>query len=645
MSPPAFLSRREFLKRLGIAGTTCISSSALFSGCLNGSQNSQLPPILENTNLFVLDNFDRKDSDVLGDKWESLNPGFWQIKNNALRRKLPAPQDPIEVDWYPWHWDTHLDQDMPVDLDPSLPFSMLWRREWQLSGNYYIQVDFKIHDLPEQVKSSKFKHHQKGYACLGLGFGSSCLHESWTGSQSGYHSSYLRSVGSGNLGTDASWMLLLTDDGKFGIYSHATDELIPVSNSAEIDIGSLKTTSSGSIGLYIWGDDNQYATITGILAIDELIYTVQIQAANRISYTNGYTGLVTRGLMDFEFSQIALDAGENFKLETPTNELHVCYPLGDTLRQINGEWYCTFIALCRSSGQKLSIKISDQELPIEAWTDVEDHGQGAIINNQFRCNSAILDVKLPFSPAEKTMYYTVWKDEEHVTFDPRPGTQSVGPGTGFRGQLPSNGSYLGRLPQLQAPYKICGISSRAIHESNSDMPNTARYESWYIHDQPTEDAFKHMEAFNFQLIIWESGIWQLTSPFPPPSKNDAYKIINTTLGGPTTRWQMMRHWNVLNPGDEEFGMDDNKGPEQLLLRTREGLGQDIHYMQRNLQITEHLTRGLNNPNPIENPKRWRKWRLPAQDLSLYILDSRTWRTSQDTNIWDDEGWGKPRKSI
>jgi hypothetical protein len=55
-------------------------------------------------------------------------------------------------------------------------------------------------------------------------------------------------------------------------------------------------------------------------------------------------------------------------------------------------------------------------------------------------------------------------------------------------------------------------------------------------------------------MLWEDDVWYLELAFPPPSVDDAYKVITTTLGGPTTRWQMMRHWNVLNPGDHDYGL-------------------------------------------------------------------------------------------
>ena len=528
---------------------------------------------------------------------------------------------------------------MPIDNDPSLPFGMIWRRDWQLSGNYYVQLDFTIRSLGNTDNNAQHKQLRPGYACLGICFGSSCLHESWSGSQSGTHSSILRSLGTGNVGAEASWMLLLTDDGKFGLYSHATDDLIPLNRDTEVDMGSLEPMSTGSLALYVWGNDNQYSNVTGILSINNSVYTIHLPPVNRISFTNGYVGIVSRGQLDFECTRFALDPGENFPLHYSINELHTCYVLGDTLQYKDGSWRCTFVAICRSEGEQVSIKISDRELLAPEWEILSPSGTSRIVNNEFRLNTAIIEVILPFDPSERTMYYTVWKDGVNVTGDDRIGTQSVGIGTGFKEGVPISGNYVGRLPRLTAPYRLCGMSTRAIHESHSEPTGTARYEAWFIHDQPTEDAFRHFESYNFQAIIWEDGIWQLASILPPPTTNDAYKIINTTLAGPTSRWQMMRHWNVLNPGDSEYGMEDSKGPEQLIMRTQSGLGQDVNYMRRNFQIVQHLCRGEQNPNPDENPSNWRRWRMPAKDLSIYILDSRSWRSSQDTNIWQQQGWG------
>ncbi len=226
----------------------------------------------------------------------------------------------------------------------------------------------------------------------------------------------------------------------------------------------------------------------------------------------------------------------------------------------------------------------------------------------------------------------------NVTADPRIGTNSVGPGTGFIGKVPNTGGYVGRLPQLTAPYKVCGLSCHAIHKNRPDLPDWQEYQAWYVHDQPTPRAFQHLEEYNFQVMLWEDDVWYLELMFPPPSTDDAYKVITTTIAGPTTRWQMMRHWNVINPGDHDFGMDDVKGPEQLIVRQKGATGQDPAYMRRNFKIVQHLISGDEAPDPAINPKNWRKWRMPASDFSMYIVDARLWRTSQDTRIWDDEGW-------
>ena len=61
----------------------------------------------------------------------------------------------------------------------------------------------------------------------------------------------------------------------------------------------------------------------------------------------------------------------------------------------------------------------------------------------------------------------------NVTPDPRLGTDSIGSGTGLVGGVPLNGDYVGRLPKLEAPYKVCGLSCHAIHTSSkADLPNS-----------------------------------------------------------------------------------------------------------------------------------------------------------------------------
>lgn len=631
-------SRREFLQQMGIIGATSLGGGAILSSCKKPASHTPAPSLPGQSSAFVIDDFNRLDAHTAGNAWESMNPGYWHIKNNALRRRLSNVGDQRPGDWFPWHYETHRQAAMPRNVDPSLPFGMLWRRDWQLSGNYSIRFDFTIHALPAYDEDSHILQNQPGYAVLGLTFGSSCLHESWSGSNAGQHTSLLKSLIPGQRTSDAAWMALLSDSGDFGFYSHLTDELTPIDGDAALTFDTLRPGVSGSITLFVAGDDEQYADISALLHIDDDWHTVRLPRVNRISYTNGYFGLVARGLMDFEITSISLDPGENIQLDAPTNELQVCYPLGDTLRQADDSWTCRFVSIFRNAGQEAVLRVSDSPQPEGGWARVPIAARAPVVSNDFRRNTAVLDATLPYSPATRTLYYTVWKDGIDVTADPRIGTHSVGPGTGFIGKVPASGQYVGRLPQLTAPYRICGLSCHAIHKNNPDLPDWQEYQAWYVHDQPTPDAFAHLEAYDFQVMLWEDDVWYLELMFPPPSTDDAYKVINTTIAGPTTRWQMMRHWNVLNPGDHDFGMDDVKGPEQLIVRETEGTGQDRDYMRRNFQIVQHLISGDEAPSPEGNPKNWRKWRMPAKDFSMLIMDARLWRTSQDTRIWDDQGW-------
>ncbi len=326
------VSRRGFLQRMGIIGATSLGGGAIVSSCKQptGSSTIALP---NRSSAFVIDDFNRLDAYEAGDAWESMNPGYWLVKDHVLRRRLKNEGDQRPGDWFPWHYETHKFDQIPTDRDPSLPFGMLWRRDWQLSGNFSIQIDFKIHALPPYSAGEAGKpaalHNTPGYGVLGLAFGSSCLHESWTGSNAGEQASLLKSLVPGQYNTEAAWMALLSDEGNFGFYSHVTDELTPVDDQAAVNTGTIKPGTSGSITLYVAGDDEEHADISALLRLGDEWHTVQLPRVNRMLYTNGYFGLVGRGLMDFEVSNVSLDPGDNLQLDTPLNELQVCYPLGD----------------------------------------------------------------------------------------------------------------------------------------------------------------------------------------------------------------------------------------------------------------------------------------------------------------------------
>lgn len=560
----------------------------------------------------TVDDFKRPDSLHHGDEWETMNPGYWKIENKALRRRLKNVGDRNPTHWFPWHWETHRNQPMPVERDPSLPFGMIWRRDWKLEGNYTIRAEFTVHSLPPRPEGkARWKQQQPGYALMGICFGGRTLYESWHG---------------GGKKGNAAWMALWRDNNVFGFYDHSTDQPKTPQGNCDKTTEQLKSGDKITIELAVSGNDPKTATVTATLTAGSSTTVVTCSDVERKMYTEGYFGLAARGLLDFEVNRVLLEPGGNKPDDVSINELHTCYPLGDTLRRVHGRWHCLFVAMFRNHGEETEIRISDSPSPPGGWKSVPLAGSASILSNEFRRNTAVIDAALPYSPADKTMYYTVWKDGRDVTKDPR---------VCFLGKK----DYVGCLPRLKAPYRLCGLGGHAIHGGRPNLPNVAKFQEHWVHDQPTPDAYKYLEEYKFQIMLWEDDVWYLELMFPPPSTDDAYKVITLTIAGPTARWQMMRHWNVVNPGDHDHGMDDVKGPEQRLVRLHDDLGQDSEYMRRNFKIVSHLVSGDEIPSGTSNPKRWRRWKMPDGDFSLVILDSRLWRTSQDTNIWDDEGWG------
>lgn len=572
--------------------------------------------------------FQRPDSLYHGDDWESLNPGYWEIRGNALRRRVHSLGDRARNTGFPYHYETHGARlgsySMPVAYDPSLPPGLIWHRRWRLEGNYKLAIEGRIAAVahaPEQGDDPAWRMYQPGYGLLGLGFGSATLYESF---------------GMGGPNGKAAWIASWTDDGHFGILEHGSDDPIATERAAPPAAGDRFR-----IDVEVGGTDPEQATVTASLTVEGRgsIATVSVDNVERAAYTTGFAGCAARGLLDFEVSRFVVEPGENRPLEPRINDCHVCYALGDTLRNDDGAWTVRFIGLFRSDGAKAELRVADTSNPPGGWHTVPVCGAAPIVTNDFRRSTAVIDAILPRNPAEATLYYTAWKDGRNVTADPRPGTDAVGIGTGQVGAVPASGDYVGRLPRLAAPYKLCGLSCHAIHGGGPKLPDAGPGGGFFVHDQPTPGAYRHLEEYGFQVMMWEDDVWYMELLLYPPSPDDAYKIVTTTLCGPATRWQMMRHWNTINPGDHDYGMDDVKGPEQIAIRTHEDLGQDRAYMRRNFQIVHHLVTGDEAPSGTANPKKWRRWKMPNRDFSLLILDSRLWRSSQDTSIWDDQGWG------
>ncbi len=543
----------------------------------------------------VVDDFNRRDSFYAGDGWHSLNPGYWKVEGRALRRRIKTRGDRGRKTGFPFH------AYMETDYEFLPPYGMIWRRDWKLERNFHIVVEAVVRELPRKTP-------EPGYSLMGICFGGRTLYESWNGA--------------GGPG-DACWYAAWRDDRTFGVYDHTTDDRKPVARHAETTGPQLAPGDRVTIEVELSGDSGSMATVDARITAKGETASVHLENFDRSDYTNGYFGLVGRGWLDFEVTRVELDPQANEPIEAPLNELRVCYPLGDTLREVDGEWRCRFIAVFRQEGRFAEIRISDSDRPESGWARIESAGRGDVVTNDFRRATAVIDCRLPFNPAEREMFYTVWKDGDDVTPDPRPSAQQ----------------YVGRLPRLSAPYRLCGLSCHAISGSKPGMERTAPFQENWVHPQPLRDAYLYLEHFEFQVMLWEDDVWYLELLLYPTSTDDAYQIIFTTLANETTRWQMMRHWNVINPGDHDHGMDDVKGPEQLAVRNRADLGQDPEYMRRNFEIVQHLISGDDSPSGTANPKRWRRWKMPERDFSLLIMDARLWRNSQDTHIWTTEGWG------
>ena len=568
----------------------------------------------------LLDNFERPDSQYHGDDWESLNPGYWEIKNNSLVRRLKNVGEKARKTGFPYHYETHKHgghSSMPVDYDPSLPEGVLWHRKWNMSGDFSIAAEFVYTSERRSLEGDEkadWKMFQPGYGFIGLVLGGKNLFEGY-GKMSNINA------------------LTWSDDNKIAF----RDKKHKLTGTKDL---ALKVGDKFSIEIHITkvagGTSKISGKVTGPSGVLEFS-----QNAKTI-HVDGYVGIISRGLTGFTVNKVSIDSKANKELKVKVNDCHACYALGDTLKKVNGKWQVRFISMFRNDGNNVEIRISDKAEPEGGWSKVAVAGKAKVENNDFRINTAIIDAILPIDPSKATLYYTVWKDGKNVTADDRVGTDACGPGTGMIGDIPVPGNYVGRLPQLTAPYKMCGLSCHAINSGVVEKGSTKFMGSqaeWRVRDQPTFGSYKHLEDYNFQVMLWEDDIWYLELYLYPPSTDDAYKQITTTICGPTSRWQLMRHWNVLNPGDHDHGMDDVKGPEQILIRKYKNLGQDREYMQRNFKIVSHLMTGKINPSGTDNPKRWRLWEMPKKDFSVVICDSRLWRSSQDTNIWDDQGWG------
>ncbi len=614
------MQRRKFLK----SSASSVGATALANN-LNYSASAAL-----NLPGTVIDDFSRPDSLFHGSKWESLNPGYWKIENGSLRRRLKNYGDRARRTGFPYHSETHGGKKMETEYDPSLPQGVLWRREWKLKDVYEITLQGTFRgELPSPPEGDQpdWQMYQPGYGLIGLAIGGKNLFESY---------------GKERQATLIGWQ----DDDSLSIVKEPGTGKGVKANARKgpksVAAPALKPGDTFTLAVKVAGDGNGTAKVTSQFSVGDTQVELE-RTGVPWRFTQGYFGVVGRGLIDFEINGISIDANKNEALNVGIADCSACYPLGDLLKKVNGKWQVKFVGVFASDGKQAEIRISSSENPEGGWEEAPAAGSAKIVNNAFRRNTSVITVTLPNSPADSDLFYTVWKDGVDVTGDARIGTDACGPGTGLVGDVPSSGAYVGRLPQLQAPYKLCGLSCHAItsglqQRTDDGLKILGGSDDWQVRDQPTVEAYKHLDDYGFQIMVWEDDVWYMELVLYPPSTDDAYKVVANSIFGPTSRWQMMRHWNVINPGDHDYGMDDVKGPEQIAIRKHEGLGQDPAYMRRNFQIVHHLVTGAEQVDPLANPKKWRAWKMPNRDFTFAIVDSRLWRSSQDTSIWKEWGW-------
>lgn len=612
------IDRRQFAKQSAALAAAGVSAKVAVGGQI-ASNNDPVG------SEFV---FPQTDSLVHPPQWESLNPGYWKVENGQLRRRLSNVGDRARRTGFPFHYESKGGV-MQTDYDPSLPLGVLYRRDQFLTGKYSIRARFTYYSDatdPGDGDDPSWKMFQPGYGLMGVAIGAKNLFESFNKVSNA---------------TQIGW----TDDGKLSIAERPRRNrgAGPQQSSTSQDTFNLSTGDVVDLRIDVIPEGNQAVVLVVLTRGDE---STTLRRKIPTAQTEGFVGVVGRGLIDFSVISLAIDAETSRPLNVQTSPCLACYPLGDTLKQDkDNKWTVRFVGLFDRDGNEAELRVATVAQPPGGWDSVPVAGRAEIISNDFRRNTAVIDVVLPAHPGQFDMYYTVWKDGVDVTADLRIGSDAVGPGTGLVGDVPVSGNYVGRLPKLAAPYKFCGLSCHAI-TSGLQQKTTSGYQitgaggAWLLRDQPTEGAYAHLEEYDFQVMVWEDDVWYMELVLYPPSTDDAYKIVTQSICGPTSRWQMMRHWNVINPGDHDYGMDDVKGPEQIVIRRTDGLGQDASYMRRNFQIVHHLITGAEQIDPLENPKKWRAWKMPLRDFTFVILDSRLWRSSQNVDIWRQFGWDK-----
>ena len=341
------LDRRAFLE--GAAGATgaALAASAIPQHPIS-SQSVNSKQGVESEFLF-----DRSNSNYHGHQWQTLNPGFWKIENGALRRRLQNYGDRARRTGFPFHAETH-NFAYKTDYDPSLDCGVIYAPQWKLSGEYQLETEFTYHaDRPAVPKGdqSDWKMYQDGYGLMGVAIGSKSVFQSYN------RLGQLISIG----WNDKQQLVIMgpaknaKKSSQAGL-SAANDSILKSTDAMQLNPGDRCR-----LIVHVQPSEDNRCQIRVTFSANSK--TVSLTHSLPIQKTEGFVGVLSRGLIDFDVTRFKVQPYQNEPLKIGHADCLVCYPLGDTLALKGGNWHVRFVGMFASDGKKIEIRVADSPAP------------------------------------------------------------------------------------------------------------------------------------------------------------------------------------------------------------------------------------------------------------------------------------------
>ena len=330
------VDRRQFVKQSAALASAGVALSAAHLSAEVAAVSTKM-------------DFATSDSLVHPPEWESLNPGFWKVENGKLRRRLTNVGDRARRTGFPFHYESKGNV-METDYDPSQPSGILYRRDQFLTGKYSIQAQFTYHAdamSPGEGDDPAWNMYQPGYGLMGIALGSKSLLES-----------YGKVVNASQI----AW----ADDGKVMFVDRARWKQGVGPQHSKVSHDAFDLSPGDVVDLHVEVVPNGKNAIVNVVLTrgdESVVWAKTIPT----SQTEGYVGVVGRGLIDFSVNSIQITAETARPLNVKTSPCLVCYPLGDTLlKNDEGDWSVRFIGIFDRDGSEAEIRISDVEQPARA---------------------------------------------------------------------------------------------------------------------------------------------------------------------------------------------------------------------------------------------------------------------------------------